>query len=240
MDLSAFAETGAWRPRSRVERDETRVNRCDEDPPAARSTGPGGRSEPGRDAAVRKVAVVAGEIELGVEGPALPAGRAVDRPHAAERRRDVQDSIDEDRRRFAPRLRASDAVVAGSIRPSWRQRRDIGTGDLIGRRVLRATRIARVSDPLDRSSGGTGNGDRRHRGHRNQNATQASTHFVKHMSGSQWTWKPDGALVAQPLAAAGPAGPKSPRHRCEKRSLELPPERQRVRAITQAVRDINA
>ena len=136
--------------------------------------------EPRRDAAVREVAVVAREIELRIERPALAAGRAVDRPYAAERRRDVEDAIHEDRRRFVPRLRASDAVVPRSIRPGWRQRGDIGARDLVGRRVFRAARVPGVCGPLDRSR--VRRGGRRSpppRPPSDQNATQASTHCAE-------------------------------------------------------------
>lgn len=180
MNLAAFAETSARRTRAGIERDQARVHRRDEDAALAGRIPRRGRIEPCRYPAVREVAVVAGQIQVGVEGPALLSRGAVNSTDAAERRRDVEHAVNEDRRRLVPRLHAADAIVARAVDPRRCQRGDVTARDLVGRRVFRAAGIAGVGRPLDRPARGQGSAgktDGRGSKHSEDNDPQSVAHL---------------------------------------------------------------
>src|SRR5262249_44360124 len=66
-------EVGAWRAGCRVERDETRIARCDEDATATHG-GARARIEPCRHTARRDDRESPRAVDLGVIAPSLPAG----------------------------------------------------------------------------------------------------------------------------------------------------------------------
>ena len=146
--------------------------------------GSGRGIQPGRDAAIRKIAVIAGEVELRIERPTLASRGRIDGADAAEGSRDEEQPVHENRGRLIAGLRAADAVVAGAVDPCRRQGGDVGARDLIGRRILRAARVAAVRRPLNWPASRARRGKHSDGEQRGEGRSKPLTHFVKHMSGS--------------------------------------------------------
>src|SRR5437868_1211109 len=83
---------------SHFHRNEARVDRGDKNPPRARL-----RIAPRRDTAVRKIAVVAAQIDAWIVIPALDAGLGIERNDAAEWRCEKKCAVDKQRRCLGPR-----------------------------------------------------------------------------------------------------------------------------------------
>ena len=101
IDVTAASEVGARRSGPRIERDEPRVERRFVNAPAARLVRAASGIEPCRDAAIdQTVAVARRLVDLRIVGPSLLACFRIERDDAIERRAEVQDLVDDDRRRL--------------------------------------------------------------------------------------------------------------------------------------------
>src|SRR5262245_17256418 len=160
VDFAASAELGAWCARGRVERDETGVNRGDEDAAAAPAIHTGVRIEPGRHAARRDDGEPAGAINLGVIAPSLLAGLRVERDDTVVRRAEEERVLHHERRGFECRvgIRSDAAGLAGSIGPGDAKVRDGAAIDLRERGVPSAARVVPVARPFAVLGGVTARG----------------------------------------------------------------------------------
>ena len=124
----AVTEAGARLPGRGVEREQSRVHGAEVDALSAGRARLGSGVAPGRHAAIGEVAVVAGKVDVSIVGPALSAACRVEGRDPTERRRDVEDAVDQERRGLEPPARAQQ--VAGAIDPREAETGDAGGVDL--------------------------------------------------------------------------------------------------------------
>ena len=128
IDDPLLAEPGNRLSGTGIERDESRVDRRDEDAAVAATL-------PRRDAAAHEVAVAHVARGLRVERPPLHAAHRIERDDAADRRADVDRSIDVERRRLERRRPAlfRHVGVARAKRPGHLEGGDVLARDAIER-----------------------------------------------------------------------------------------------------------
>jgi hypothetical protein len=151
VDRPVRPEVRAGLSARRVERDETRVDGCQVDTPAARRVRRSLRIEPGRDAAIREVAEVLPASDARIVEPALRAGVGIESEDAPERRREIQRAVDDDRRGLELRLlarRETGRAFARVEGPCDRERGDVRGRDVAQWRVPAAVRVAAVHGPV--------------------------------------------------------------------------------------------
>src|SRR5205085_338749 len=103
---------------SRIERDDTGVDRAEVNTPTTDGVACGARVEPRRNAAVGEVAPVTIAFDMRVIRPPRGAAFRVEREHASERRGEIQRAVDHEGRRLElDRSSRGDVRLARSIRP---------------------------------------------------------------------------------------------------------------------------
>ena len=104
IDRAVLAKSGACSSAARIEREDSTIDGAEEDTAPARRVRRGRGIEPRRDAAIREVAPLAADVRLAVEDPSLASRRRIEGNDAAEWRREIQCSVDHERRRLEPRV----------------------------------------------------------------------------------------------------------------------------------------
>jgi len=152
IDLSGGAEIGARPPRYGIEREESRIDRRQKNPPAAYIAPDSAGIGPQCDAAIDEAfGIGRAQVDLRIEAPLLPAGLGVESDDPIERRTQIHSAVRDDRRRLEFALAtaiASVGNIAGMVFPGDLQLRDVVLIDLGQQRVAAAARVAAVKRPI--------------------------------------------------------------------------------------------
>ncbi len=199
--MAAAAEVYARASGLRIERQEPRVERAGEYPPAAQAGLPGVGALPDTHPTGARFGVMARAIDVRVDAPALVPGLGVEGDHDVGAGLDVEESEGEHRGCLECQLAGaseSRAELSGAIGPDDLEPRDVAAVDLIEAREALAEGVAAVVAPVA--------GVRR-LGERARGSEARQCRHQPHQQAAQRFRRARGPARAGPPAAAGMGAP---------------------------------